>query len=82
MQTWFASLNGLIFVDLLIVSSGYDCLEHDRLGNMKLQPEDFEHLTKCCQKICKKIVFGLEGGYNLERLPKAILATITPFLRK
>ncbi len=61
---------------LLIVSAGYDANEADSLGWVKLQPEDYEVFTKLCLGITHKIVFGLEGGYELNSLAQSVIHTI------
>ena len=62
--------------DLLIVSAGYDANEADLLSKIKLQPEDYRLLTEACLTITPKILFGLEGGYDLESLARSVLVTI------
>ncbi|MEA5575514.1 histone deacetylase [Anabaena sp. UHCC 0451] len=62
--------------DLLIVSAGYDALADDPLASVNLQPEDFGLFTQYCLGITRKILFGLEGGYDLATLSKSVVATI------
>lgn len=62
--------------DLLIVSAGYDANTNDPLASMNLQPEDFSLFTEYCLSITRKIMFGLEGGYDLPSLAKSVIATI------
>ncbi|MBK1988848.1 histone deacetylase [Sphaerospermopsis aphanizomenoides BCCUSP55] len=62
--------------DLLIVSAGYDALADDPLASVNLQPEDFGLFTEYCLGITRKILFGLEGGYDLPTLSKSVVATI------
>jgi len=62
--------------DLLIVSAGYDANERDPLAGICLQPRDYGIFTKYCLKISDRILFGLEGGYDLETLARSVLATI------
>jgi acetoin utilization deacetylase AcuC-like enzyme len=62
--------------DLLIVSAGYDANANDHLAGMNLQPEDFGLFTKYCLSITKKVMFGLEGGYDLPSLAESVIATI------
>lgn len=66
--------------DLLIISAGYDALLDDPLASMSLQPEDFGLFTKYCLGVTRKILFGLEGGYDLLSLSKSVVATIEPCL--
>jgi len=59
--------------DLILVSAGFDIHENDPLGGMRVTSKGFAGLTrslmeiagKCCDG---KIVFTLEGGYDLTGL--------------
>ncbi|NEQ35923.1 MAG: histone deacetylase [Okeania sp. SIO3I5] len=62
--------------DLLIVSAGYDANHDDPLAGISLQPKDYGLFTKYCLQITRKILFGLEGGYDLPSLSQSVLATI------
>lgn len=62
--------------DLLIVSAGYDANADDPLANINLQPQDYGLFTGYCLEITRKILFGLEGGYDFDALAKSVLATI------
>ncbi|MEA5550048.1 histone deacetylase [Anabaena cylindrica UHCC 0172] len=62
--------------DLLIISAGYDALTDDPLASVNLQPEDFGLFTEYCLGVTRKILFGLEGGYDLSSLSKSVVATI------
>ncbi|HEY9860263.1 MAG TPA: hypothetical protein V6D16_12210, partial [Candidatus Obscuribacterales bacterium] len=62
--------------DLLIVSAGYDANHADPLSGISLKPEDYGIFTQCCLQLTPKIVFGLEGGYDLPTLSQSILETI------
>ena len=62
--------------DLLIVSAGYDANADDPLAMINLQPQDYGLFTKYCLKVTRKILFGLEGGYDLPALSQSIVATV------
>ena len=62
--------------DLLLVSAGYDGNRADPLASMSLQPEDFGVFTDYCLGITRRIVLGLEGGYDYDTLSRSVLATI------
>jgi acetoin utilization deacetylase AcuC-like enzyme len=62
--------------DLLIVSAGYDANYADPLANISLDPEDFGVLTELCLQLTRKIVFGLEGGYDFDSLGQSVVSTI------
>jgi acetoin utilization deacetylase AcuC-like enzyme len=66
--------------DLLIVSAGYDANEADPLAEIALQPEDFGILAHYCLPLARRIMFGLEGGYNLESLSQSVIATLSACL--
>jgi acetoin utilization deacetylase AcuC-like enzyme len=67
--------------DLLIVSAGYDANHDDPLANISLKPEDFGMFTDYCLQVTRKIVFGLEGGYDFDSLGASVVATIDRCLR-
>jgi acetoin utilization deacetylase AcuC-like enzyme len=62
--------------DLLIVSAGYDANAADPLASINLQSEDYGLFTDYCLALTRKIVFGLEGGYDFDSLSQSVLATI------
>lgn len=62
--------------DLLIVSAGYDANAEDPLASINLQPEDYALFTEYCLGITRKILFGLEGGYDFSTLSQSVVATI------
>ncbi|MBD2185149.1 histone deacetylase [Planktothrix sp. FACHB-1355] len=62
--------------DLLIVSAGYDANAADPLASIELLPQDFGLFTDYCLQITRKILFGLEGGYDLAALAESVVATI------
>ena len=62
--------------DLLIVSAGYDANHDDPLAGISLQPQDYGTFTNYCLQITSKILFGLEGGYDLNALSESVKYTI------
>ncbi len=64
--------------DLLLVSAGYDANAADFIASVQLQPEDYGFFTSLCLGITPKIVFGLEGGYELDSLAQSVVATLKP----
>lgn len=62
--------------DLLIVSAGYDANAADPLASISLQPRDYGLFTDYCLQVTRRIVFGLEGGYDLSTLSQSVVATI------
>ncbi len=67
--------------DLLIISAGYDANQDDPLAGVSLQPEDYGVFTRYCLNLTPKIVFGLEGGYDLDALAKSVEQTIVSCLQ-
>ncbi|MEG3435560.1 histone deacetylase [Pannus brasiliensis CCIBt3594] len=66
--------------DLLIVSAGYDANEADPLAGISLQPSDYGVFAKYLQTLDRPIVFGLEGGYDLDALAGSVVATLEAFI--
>jgi acetoin utilization deacetylase AcuC-like enzyme len=66
--------------DLLIVSAGYDANQDDPLASIELQPQDYGVFTDACLGITRRVVFGLEGGYDLPSLAKSVAATVASCL--
>ncbi|XHX77684.1 MAG: histone deacetylase [Stenomitos frigidus ULC029] len=66
--------------DLLIISAGYDATHADPLAGISLQPEDFGVFTRYCLSLTRCLLFGLEGGYDLDAIGRSVVATIEPCL--
>ena len=66
--------------NVLIISAGYDATDADPLSRVSLYPEDYGFFTQHCLKLTRNVIFGLEGGYNLEALARSVAATIEPCL--
>ncbi|MBD2484358.1 MULTISPECIES: histone deacetylase family protein [Planktothrix] len=62
--------------DLLIVSAGYDANQDDPLASISLQPQDYGLFTEYCLQLTSKIIFGLEGGYDLPSLSQSVVETL------
>jgi acetoin utilization deacetylase AcuC-like enzyme/nucleotide-binding universal stress UspA family protein len=63
--------------DLIIVSAGFDIHKSDPMGKMKITTKGFAGLTRSIMEtadICcgGKLVFSLEGGYNLKTIGKCV----------
>jgi acetoin utilization deacetylase AcuC-like enzyme len=86
----FASRSGEWEPDVVIVCAGYDALDSDELASVSLQADDYftmtemlqQHLVRTTTRSAVPVVFGLEGGYQLNpmagggNLPDAVLKTI------
>ncbi|HEY6437133.1 MAG TPA: histone deacetylase [Ignavibacteriaceae bacterium] len=71
--------------DLILVSAGYDAHWDDPLANLNLSLTGYDcisrELIKCSERICNsKIVFFLEGGYNLQVLSYGVTNSIRGLL--
>jgi acetoin utilization deacetylase AcuC-like enzyme len=67
--------------DFVLVSAGYDALAQDPLGQMELEPSDFEALTRSvmawAESVCSgRVTVVLEGGYEPGRTGLAAVATL------
>ncbi len=66
---------------LILVSAGYDAHKNDLLAGMNLDVEGFgqliDLLNALAQEVCEgRILFVLEGGYNLKALSEAVVCTM------
>ncbi|MDJ0601947.1 MAG: histone deacetylase [Crocosphaera sp.] len=68
--------------DLLIVSAGYDANEADPLASINLYPNDYSIFTEQLLTVTSRILFGLEGGYDLSALSNSVVATIQTCLSR
>jgi len=71
--------------DLILISAGYDAHWDDPLANLNLSLTGYNwisrELIKSAERICAgKIIFFLEGGYNLEVLSNGVANTIRGLL--
>jgi len=71
--------------DLILISAGYDAHWDDPLANLNLSLTGYNwisrELIKSAERICAgKIIFFLEGGYNLEVLSNGVANSIRGFL--
>jgi acetoin utilization deacetylase AcuC-like enzyme len=71
--------------DLLLISAGYDAHWDDPLANMGLSLSGYfwisQQLNELAVRLCNsKIVFALEGGYNLEVLSNGVMNSVCVLL--
>ncbi|CAM9876718.1 unnamed protein product [Chrysoparadoxa australica] len=65
--------------DVLLISAGYDSLACDELASMSLEEENFGEMAHILQKAFgRRLCFGLEGGYDLDAIARAIEHTLRP----
>ena len=67
--------------NLIVVSAGFDAHFADPVGNLNLRSKTFFRLSdevlRIAKKVCgSRIVFVLEGGYNLLALPLSVFAVL------
>jgi len=65
--------------ELLIVSAGFDAHAQDPLALMELTEPGFGELARRCQDLAPRLAAVLEGGYNLEILPRLVRAALDGF---
>ncbi len=59
--------------ELVLISAGFDAHAEDPVGNLGLESEDFDDLTRAVVEVANvhaggRVVSVLEGGYNVSRL--------------
>ncbi|MBU2638128.1 MAG: histone deacetylase [Nanoarchaeota archaeon] len=67
--------------DIIFVSAGFDAHKDDPLGGLNLDEQCYgkitEMLKKAAEKRCNgKIIFSLEGGYNIKALTRSALEAL------
>jgi acetoin utilization deacetylase AcuC-like enzyme len=65
--------------DLLLVSAGFDAHRDDPLASMELTESGFRELAQRCRHLAPRLAATLEGGYNLETLPRLVGAALQGF---
>jgi acetoin utilization deacetylase AcuC-like enzyme len=71
--------------ELIIVAMGFDTHYADPVGNLRLTSKSYatitQQLKKLAEEVCEgKLVFVLEGGYNLLGLPRFVEVVIKTLL--
>jgi acetoin utilization deacetylase AcuC-like enzyme len=65
--------------DLLLVSAGFDAHEADPLADIRLSYEAFTWMAERAATLAPRVGAVLEGGYNLETLPRLVGASLKGF---
>jgi acetoin utilization deacetylase AcuC-like enzyme len=65
--------------DLLIVSAGFDAHVEDPLADMAVTEDGFRELARRAATLAPRTAAVLEGGYNLDTLPRLVEATLEGF---
>ena len=66
--------------DLVLVSSGFDAMGGDPVGQLSLTPDIYAYMSYQLKRNYKTVL-ALEGGYNLETMQTASFACIRALLR-
>ena len=59
--------------DIVLISAGFDASIGDPLGGMRITPPCYGLMTRLLLNECNKLAIVLEGGYNLDTMPRAIV---------
>ncbi len=65
--------------ELVLVSAGFDAHREDPLGGLFLGDAAFVELARRCTGLAPRIAAVLEGGYNLDTLPRLVAAAHAGF---
>jgi acetoin utilization deacetylase AcuC-like enzyme len=65
--------------ELLLVSAGFDAHAEDPLALMEVTERGFQTLAQRCRDLAPRLAAVLEGGYNLETLPRLVGAALDGF---
>ena len=65
--------------DLLLVSAGFDAHEADPMAQMRVTEDGFRWMAECAATLAPRIAAVLEGGYNVETLPRLVRAALDGF---
>jgi acetoin utilization deacetylase AcuC-like enzyme len=60
--------------ELVLVSAGFDAHAEDPLAQMEVSEDGFVELAARCAALGPRVAAVLEGGYNLETLPRLVAA--------
>ena len=65
--------------ELVLVSAGFDAHVDDPLANMRVSEEGFRELARRSAALAPRVGAVLEGGYELETLPRLVEAALDGF---
>jgi acetoin utilization deacetylase AcuC-like enzyme len=65
--------------ELLLVSAGFDAHQEDPLAQMRVSADGFRELSSRCAALAPRVAAVLEGGYNIETLPRLVAAALNGF---
>ncbi|MGH3010047.1 MAG: histone deacetylase family protein [Gaiellaceae bacterium] len=64
---------------LVLVSAGFDAHESDPLADMRVSEDGFRQLARRCRSLGDHVAAVLEGGYEIETLPRLVDAALEGF---
>jgi acetoin utilization deacetylase AcuC-like enzyme len=65
--------------ELVLVSAGFDAHEDDPLASMRVSDVGFRELAQRCTALAPRVAAVLEGGYELDTLPRLVEAALDGF---
>jgi acetoin utilization deacetylase AcuC-like enzyme len=65
--------------ELVLVSAGFDAHVDDPLADMRVTEDGFRELARRCAAMAPRVAAVLEGGYELETLPRLVDAALDGF---
>jgi acetoin utilization deacetylase AcuC-like enzyme len=65
--------------ELLLISAGFDAHVEDPLAELELSDRAFAELARRATQLAPRVAATLEGGYNLETLPRLVEAALEGF---
>jgi acetoin utilization deacetylase AcuC-like enzyme len=65
--------------ELVLVSAGFDAHEDDPLADLRVTEDGFRELSHRCAAGAPRCAAVLEGGYNLDTLPRLVAAALEGF---
>jgi acetoin utilization deacetylase AcuC-like enzyme len=64
---------------LVLVSAGFDAHAGDPLAEMRVTEDGFRELARRCAQLAPRVAAVLEGGYEVETLPRLVEAALAGF---
>jgi acetoin utilization deacetylase AcuC-like enzyme len=65
--------------ELLLVSAGFDAHAGDPLADMRVTEDGFREMSRRCAGLAPRVAAVLEGGYELDTLPRLVDAAFAGF---
>jgi acetoin utilization deacetylase AcuC-like enzyme len=65
--------------ELVLVSAGFDAHHDDPLAEMRVTQDGFREMARRCAAMAPRVAAVLEGGYEVETLPRLVEAALEGF---